>query len=811
MNLADQLAFDLRYARRRLLQHRTFSLAIALSLALGIGANTAMVSLLDALMFRAPAHVREANQVMQLSVATFLDFEALAQRARRFASVGAAGSQPLSLETENGTLSTVRAAYVSDSYFTTFGTTPLVGRFPAADENRRGAEPVAVLAASTWRRWFGSDRGIVGRNIRLGGRAFTVIGVAPEGFVGFGRRPADVFLPLLSATLFMGEAPFADRRISWLQTFGRLRAGASSRQAALEVTAFIREGQNAEPRWGNELPATPIVPLLQALRDSRQSVAQVAVWVTAVAGIILLVAAVNVANLVGLQSKRDEFANAVHAALGASPARVVRLRVVELGVLALMGAGAGVLLAALIRRIYVLLLVPSGVLVDIPLDGRFAITCVMSTVLALGIGLRPSLVLRRRIEVSSTLRRVADIPRRGSIGRRQVVVGLQLALLAVLLVGAGAFQKSVRAVQAADLGIQAGGLYVVPIDFESISTPPSQIRGRLDRLHERLRTIPSVVGTADVVGRTFLGEISLTQSVPGRDSLPSARTLGVVPADIVSQDFFRVVGTPVIAGRGFDDSDIGAARRVMIVSQRFAEAYWPGESAIGRCVHLFGSAACTDVIGVAKDRRGVPPDSGRIAEYFVPSGAAGIPTEPTAAFSPRVILVKVSAPRSGIEGELAQVVRSELPNLPLVQVRPLQDLLDPNLQSWRLGARLFTSFASLAFLLGAIGIYGVLSMMLDARRREFAVRMALGARTSRIAWTLIVDLLRVIGVALAISIYVGWSTRRITQPLLFATSTVDPWILSSTAGLLLVLAAIAGARPVRDVACIEPAVQLRGD
>lgn len=811
MIVTDQLAFDLRYARRRLWLHRTFSLAIMLSLALGIGANTAMVSLLDALMFRAPAHVRETNEIIQLSVGTFLDYEALAERSRSFSAVGAAGNQPLTLETEKGALTTVRVVYASDSYFSTFGTTPLIGRFPAKDENRSGVDPVAVLAAATWRRWYGSDRAVLGRTIRLGGRPFTVIGVAPEGFVGFGRHPADVFVPLRSASLFMGEAPFADRRITWLQSFGRLRSGVDQRQAALEVTAFLREGQAAEPQFGSELPATPVVALVQALRENRHSVVQVAVWVTSVAVIILLVATLNVANLVGLQSARDGFADAVHAALGASPARVMRLRLVELGMLGAIGASAGVLLAVMVLRVSVLLLAPSGVIVNVPLDARLALISLTSILVALGMGLIPSLVLRRKIEVASMLRRVVGNPRRGVVGTRQAVVGLQLALLAVLLVGAGAFRKSVRAAQASDLGIQERGLYVVPVDFKSISTPPSQIRERLDRLHERLRTIPSVAGSADVVGQTFLGEISLTQSVPGRDSLPSARALGFVSAGIVSLGFFRVVGVSIIAGRGFDQEDVGSQRRVMIVSQQFAEAYWPGESALGRCVHVFGSGECTDVVGVTKDRRGPPPDSARIAEYFIPSGAPGIPTEPTAAFSPRVVLVQVSTPRQGIESEIARTVRGELPNLPLVQVRSLQELLDPGLRSWRLGARLFTSFASLALVLGAIGIYGVLSMMLEARRREFAVRMALGARTSSIAWVLFRDMLRIVGVAVALSLYVGWSVRRFTQPLLYATSTMDPWVLLPTAGLLVVLAVIAGVRPVNDVSRIEPAVLLRGD
>lgn len=811
MSMTEKILYDVRYARRRLLRNRTFSLAITLSFALGIGANAAMMTLLDALLFRVPAHVRAPERLMQVSVRTVPDYEALARRSRSFASVGAAGSQPLTLETDHGSFATVRALYASATYFSTLGTTPLLGRFPAPDEQQRGAAPVAVLAASAWRRWFGADRVLLGRTIRLGGKPFTVIGVAPEGFVGFGRVPADVFLPLQSAALFMGDAPFADRRITWLQTTGRLKPGYSVSQAALEVTTLLRQAQTADPRFASEIPAAPVVPLLQVLRDSRGTAARVALWVGIVAIVILLVAAINVANLVVVQTARDGYADAVHAALGASPGRVLRLRAVELLLLGVVGSGAGLLLAMTVMRVAVAVLASTVTLVGIALDARFASIGLTTTLVALGVGLVPSLLVRRRMDLSRLVRLGAQAPRRGALRMRQALVGGQLVLVTMLLVGAGAFQKSVRAVQATDLGVREQGLYVVPLDFESIATPPGQIPERLERLHARIRAISSVAGTADVVGRTFLGEISLTQSVPGRDSLPSVRALPYVPVGIVSPEYFRVVGTPIIAGRGFDAADVGGQRRVMVVSQRFADAYWPNENALGRCVHLFGSGACTDIVGVTKDRRGLPPDSARIPEYYVAAGSPDIPVEPTAAFSPRVLLVRTTAVRAGLEAEIARAVRSEVPDLPLVQVRPLQELLDPGLRSWRLGARLFTTFAALAFLLGAVGIYGVFSMMLEQRRREFAVRLALGAQTSRIALGLVVDLLRIVGIAAGVGLVVGWSVRRWTKPLLFATSTVDPWILLPTAGLLLLLGLLASLRPIREVAHIEPAVLLRSE
>lgn len=811
MRLPATLLQDVRFAGRRIWRNRTFSLAVILSFALGIGANASMLALLDALLMRAPAHVRAPRELVEISVGTIPDYETLARDSRTFASVGTAGYQSLTTESAGGAFATVRALYASTTYFSTLGTTPLLGRFPAPDEQQRGAAPVAVLSASMWRRLFGGRRDLLGHTMRLGGKPFSIIGVAPEGFAGFGRVPADVFLPLQSAALFMGEAPFADRRITWLRTLGRLRPGHSIQEASLEVTTLLHRAREADPRFAAEIPPAPVRPLLEVLRESRESAARVTVWVALVAAIVLLVAALNVANLVALQSAKNRYADAIHAAIGATTGRVLQMRAVELVLLGAAGAAAGVTLATLILRVAVALLAPMTTLVGLGVDLRFVGICVATALVALAVGFLPALLTRGHPDLGSVLRLGMAAQRPRGLGGRQWLVGGQLVVVTVLLIGAGAFQKSVRAVQATDLGVSGQGLYVVPLDFESIATPPAQIRARLERVRTNVGMIPSVAGTADVVGRTFLGEISFPQSVPGRDSLPSVLALPYVSASIVSPNFLQVVGPPVIVGRAFEAADAGGDRRVMVVSRRFAEAYWPGENALGRCVHIFGGGECTTIVGVVKDRRGLPPDTARMAEYYVPSGTPGVPVEPTAAFSPHVLLVRATSGRSGLESEIARAVRGELPTLPLVQVRALQELLDPGLRSWRLGARLFTSFAVLAFVLGAVGVYGVFSMMVEQRRREFAVRMALGADTARLARVLLADLLRLVGLAAAVGLVIVWTIRGVTRPLLFATSTVDLAVVLPTAALLIVLAILATLRPIGEVARIEPAVLLRSE
>jgi putative ABC transport system permease protein len=814
----ETLFSDLRAAFRSMAHGSRSVWLIPLCLALGLGANATMFGVTDTLFFRAPAHVGDPgrltrlyfmHQVTKVRVVTtdlnsYPHFADLRDSTHSFENVAAYTVTPVS-EGRGASAVKLRAALVSATYFPLLQVPVATGRLFAADEMRIGGAPAAVISDALWRSRYGASKGALGQTLRIAGREYPIVGVAPWGFIGVDAEPADVWILLEIAANDLIRDNYLNRRGAYgLSILGRLKPGVTRMQAQVDAGGVFRNSLRLTP--GADTTARTIAaPFLRELGPNRTDQAKVAIWLGAVSIAVLLIAVVNCTNLMLLRALRRRREFAVRLALGSGRARLARLLLTENVLLSLLGAVAAVGVGFVGSRLLHGLILSEDATASLASFAR-VLTFAFAVALAAGVfASLPSLWIVTRGDLTQDLRAGvrAGFATRSPL-RASLLTG-QVALTVVLLIGAGLFVRSLRNVRALDLGFDPSEVVVVNIDFVSMTAragsalPPDVFYHKLE---DAARTVPGVTYAAVSTSVPFQYLAGTMIAIPGRDTASMPKEVAWVA--VASEDYQRTLGLRLVAGRWFEPADYGSGGNTVVINQTMAKTYWPGESAVGHCFIQIGEPQCRTVVGVTAETRVTRLTEEHRHQIYVPE----VLDPKASARLPRTLVVRSSKPRA-IIGALRRAMQSVDPTLAYVSARPLNDLIEPAARPWRLGAMVFAMFGVLALVLAGFGLYGTMNYAVSERTHELAVRIALGAGTPNVLWLVLRrSLLTILG-GLALGIVAALLGGSRLATLLFAVSPKDATVFV-TAGATLAAAALAACySPLRRATRVDPMSALR--
>ena len=814
------LGTDVRRTLRALARRPGYAIIATLTLALGIGANSAMFALVDRLLLSPPPHIRDANNVVHLRFdeaqlqsgriiwvrAPYPFYRALAQTRRSF---DVAGSTMLELALRTSTAGQARAATVvalTPGYFSLLGTQPALGRFfvdgDVAD-NR-----TAVISHALWLREFGGAEDVLGRSVTLGNEAFNIVGVAPRGFTGVRIEPVDAWIPLTPTTpgLPSGwqDRPF-DRRIAII---GRPHAGVSQDAMLAATTQHYRASLAGTPE--EDTTAFVRASGLTPGRDSDGTVtpeSRVAIWLQGVSLLVLLIAVANVANLLLLRAIERRRETGVSVALGVSRVRLVRHVVLESLALGTVAAMLAVALARWAGPLLWRVLLPEGAEASTTPWRDAAIVAALALGSALAMTVVPA-VLQLGTPANDALRSgTRSVSRRGStMGDLLVVV--QVACAVILLVGSGLFVRSLLRVADLDLGFKLDRAVAVQIDHSQSGVDSTVVRQYVLDAEARIRALPGVQHTAISYSAPYRASLTLPVFLPGHDKLPGVGegALGYPSFFIVSPEFFATMGLSVLQGRTFASFDAPTSPNVAIVDATMARAFWPNGNALGQCFRVGADTApCRTVVGVVQDTRRSITGQNHALRYYLP--ITQVPSGQTTRF----IFVRTARPPESMLATLRAAATAASSTAPLIEVFPMRDLLDPYTRQWRLGRVVFVAFGVLATVIATIGLYGVIAFGVAQRRREFGIRIALGAPTG----TVLRSVVKSAGLRAVLGCLVGsvgaFVLGQRLRDLLFQTSATDALVFALALLVVTVATLVACAVPAWRAVRVDPTVSLRAE
>ena len=822
--LEDEMFQDLRFGVRMLLKHKAFTFVAVLSLALGIGANTSIFSLLDALLLK-PLPVKQPEQLVAVNAATpsqpgrsfssfsYPLFREIRERNTVFSDMFARSGFQVSMSA-SGQTERVRGEVVSGNFFSVLGLNPQLGRLlTEADDQTPGAHPVAVLSFNFWQRRFGADPNIVGKTIYLNNYPFTIIGVAPQGFysVEVGDAP-DVRIPVTmdGQVRPRGNRPILeDRGSSWLSVMARLKPGVSVEQAqagADNVYQIAREpdvrrviGETTDDRNFRSLRINLSSAKTGTSTLSRQFSQPLTVLMCLV-GVVLLIACLNVANLLLARATTRQKEIAVRLALGAGRFRLVRQLLTEGFLLAALGGALGLFFARWGTDLLVGFL-PQGRTLEIKPDLRMlGFTLGITLLSALFFGLLPAWQATRPNLIPALKNETVVVlgGRRWELGRLLVV--LQVALSLVLLVGAGLFARSLRNLKTVDMGYHTDQVVTMSLDPAQNGYKIEPLRNFYSQLSERLAALPGVKATTFARNVPMSGSFSrFGIEVPGYQARPGEEM--AVLFNQVAPQFFATFGAPMLAGREFTAQDTPESPKVVIVNQGLARRFFGSDNALGKRITL-ENYKDLEIVGVVAD-----------AKYRnlkeAPPLTAYIPYSQYEQLGQRTLCVRAAGDVSAIIAAIRQEVRNLDPNLPVYNVKTFAEQINDSVSQERLIALLSSFFGLFALLLASLGLYGVMAYAVTRRTREIGVRMALGAQTASVRWLVLRETLLLALIGIAIGLPAALFSSRLTEGLLFELKPTDPLTITLATLLLLSIAALAGYLPARRATRVDPLVALR--
>jgi predicted permease len=823
----DAARADLRYALRGLRSSPLLTAAIIATLAIGIGATTAMYGVMRRLLLAPPPQVfapemvskvylhiqPEGDTAFNVQRFQYPFYEQLRDHLTSAEAVAAYTDERIVAGRGRDAI-LARATMVSAGFWSTLGVRPLVGRFFADEETHpvNGAR-VVVLGHAYWQRRFGGDRSVIGQTLDVKGLPYQIVGVAPRGFRGIELTDTDIWLPVFAIEDGLGiPVSWHVRPNSYFLSYViRLRQGVARAQAEAEASALHRAHSKdvgrAQGRPGPRFPPTTIrlANLTGALDDrmNRLPEATVSAWLVGVAVLLLAIACANVAGLLLLRALRRRREIAVRLALGMSRMRLAALLFIESGVLAILGGLASIAVitwgGAWVRRVML-----SNVATELPgFDWRMfgvAAACTLGT--AVIAGLVPLVQIRDTITVGLREGGQYGSARRSWMHRSLLVA--QTALSVVLLVGAGLFLRSLQRVSSIDLGMDVDRVLALTVDFTGTSRSDRARIAFFERALERVRALPGVGAASVSVQAPLKGARGGGFTLPGATK-QLTRPDGSVPfGNTVSDGFFEATGMRIVRGRSFTAAD-RTGLPVIVVNETLAELAWPGRSGIGECVYTaHAKTVCTIVVGVVADAH-----TFRLREEIRPW--VYYPLAPDD-IDRRVLLVHVGGTDiDAMTAALRRTVQELEPDVPYVDVSVLGDMLDPEMRPWRMGATLFTAFGILAAMLAALGLYSAVAYAVTQRTREIGVRIAVGAVVTDVIRLIVGDGLRIAVVGVAIGLVIAAVGSGWIRDLLYETSPRDPIVLASVGVGLIMLAVLASLLPARRASRVDPTIALRVD
>ena len=825
---------DLRLALRGLRRNPLFATVAILSLALGIGANTAIFTLIDQILLR-KLPVRAPEELVMLyqagphngsnmgsrmhSYPMYQDFQ---QRAEPLSEVICRRQVAASLGVDNQT-ERVQAEMVSGNYFSMLGVTPALGRVFHSQEDDQSYQghPVVVLSYDYWVSRFARDPGVLGMKVLVNNSPMTIVGVSAAGFAGLDpAQSPQIRVPIQMKPVMVPDWNWVhmdDRRTRWVQVFGRLKPGytVESAQAPLQgLFMQIRTYETTLPAastWSSYIREQFLKGSLQVESAAvgysglRNEFSTALIVLMCMVGLVLLIACANVANLLIARGFMRQKEIAVRLSLGASRGRLVRQLLVESLVLAIAGGAAGLGLAVVLTRGLLSLIPAEGqpLLIDAHPDLRIlAFAFGLTLVTGIVFGLLPALRASRPDPWTTLKDTVGSIAGTGgSLFLRKGLVTAQVALSFLLLFGAGLFVRSLQNLQTTETGVALDNLitFAVSPDLNGYDDERGTLFYR--QLLERLRSAPGVKSAGLAAVPILSGdEWDSTVTVEGHRAADGEDMQAFMNA--LSPGYFDTMQIRLLEGRDFRESDLQERPTVAIVNRRFAEHFFKGASAVGKRLGRGGgpnTKLTIEIIGVVEDSLYEGPREGVRRQVFVPNWGRG-----GAAVYVRTMTASAAA-YSVVRNEVKQLDSS----MPVYRMKTLQAQLDETLLTDRLVALLSAGFGLLATLLASIGLYGVMAFVVARRRKELGIRLALGAQPGRVIWMVMREVVVLLSIGLAVGIPAAMALGRFVSAQLYGIEPRDPWIAGSTMLLLAVVSAAAGLIPAHRASRIDPILALR--
>jgi predicted permease len=802
----ESLRQDLRYAIRTWLRSPFFTGIAILAMALGIGANTAIFSVVNTILLR-PLPYPNAERLVRIweteaelakapiTPADFLDWR---QQSQSFEQLAAFRSQSFNV-TGGQEPERIRGARVSANFFLLLGVQPALGRSFTEDEDQPGHNQLLVLSDELWRRRFGADPHIIGTTLLVNDRSYTVIGITPRGAT-FPTKQAEMWTPNA-----FSDAEKKTRRTHYISAIGRLKPNVTLAQAQAEMTGIAGRLEQQYPT-SNSKVGVKLVSLKEEVVGNVQPVLMI-LLVTVIC--VLLIACGNVANLLLARAVTRQKEIAVRNALGASRLRIIRQMLTESILLSLAGGALGLILA--FAGVYLLVeLKPTNIprLAEIHLDARaLAFTLLLSLLTGLLFGTFPALHASTP-DLNESLKEGARYhsPGPGQHRLRNLLVVAEVALSLVLLIGAGLLIKSFLRLRNVDLGFDQHNLLTM-----EIALPPSKYADSQKQVAffqqalEGVKSMPGVQQVAAISDLPLLGGNSTIFQVEGRPVVNQGEK-PLTEYRLISADYFQAMSIPLLKGRLFTERDNKAALGVVIINQTLASRFFPGQEPLGKRIGLSDPPDWREIVGVVRDVRDYGPDTEPNPECYVPY-LQNAPDYVASTTSSMALVVHTAEPAS-----LTSVVRHQIQTLdkdqPISNLRTMEDLLAETVAQRRFNMLLLSIFAALALLLAAVGVYGVINYSVTQRTHEFGVRMALGAEPRDVIKLVLSQGMKLTATGIILGLVAAFAITRTLSSLLYGVTATDPAVFLLVSLLMAAIALLASYHPARKATKLDPMIAL---
>ena len=815
----ETLLHDLRYALRMLRHNPGFTATAVSVLALGIGANTALFSIVNGVLLR-PLPYPHPEQLVTLreskpnfatgsiSLPHFLDWQ---KDNRTFASMAAMRGGRSLILTGFGDAEQLNCVMLTSGFFEQLGVNPVVGRTFTQDEAKVGAAPTVLLAARFWSRKFASDPNVLGKTLILDGKAYAVIGVIPPGFDLLGRfRNTDIYIPIAQ----WGNPILLSRSAGLgISAIGRLKPGVTIDQARADMQRVTQSLAAAYPDTDKSIGAA-LIPFRTWNLGAVQS--SLFVLFGAVA-FVLLIACVNVANLLLARSTARSREFAIRSALGAPQSRLIRQLLVESGLIAAIGGAVGLLLASLGTQA-ILRSLPTTLprAESISVDARvFLFAFFLSLAAGVFFGLVPALKTARR----DPQRALQEGSRGHSAQRHRLqgaLVAAEISLALVLLAGAGLMIRTLSALHNVDPGFDTAHVLTFGLSLppNSMNSGAASVRASFRNVQRQFESVPGVQSVAYSWGALPLGyDDEWLFWIDGQPKPASKTDMNWTIDYVVGPDFFNVLGIPLQSGRYFTDQDNEHASRVAVVDDVFAKKFFPGANPVGQRLHLNESAETTEIIGVVAhiNQWGLDSDASQElrAQLYVPF--MQLPDKDMAMAGSGIGVVARAARPAQLFDSIRRVSQQISADQVVYGAQTMDQLIGESLADRRFSMILLGLFAALAVLLSSVGIYGVISYIVGQRTREIGIRVALGATDTHILRTVLLHGAKMTALGILIGLALALAVTRLLSNLLFGISATDPFTLAAVAALLSAVSLAAACIPARRAARLDPTIALRDE